>query len=254
MVGLPLSLRFHFDDRDDLMTLSKTQVMALLKEHQDERGIEHWKKRGVKDSGLKSFGIGLTKLRKLAKQIGRDHQLALQLWKSDYYDAKILGLLIDDPKQVTREQAEEQVEQLQGGYLAHVFSSCDATLAKTRFAFELAQQWMASQDPVRRRCGYGLLYELSKKNVKGMDDDYLLDRIAHIRDHIHEEEMWVREAMNTALMGIGKRNGTLNEAAIAAAKAIGPVDIDYGDDNRCEPLDVLKHLTSPSIKQKLKAT
>ena len=235
------------------MSMTKTQVLALLKENQNARGIEHWNKRGVNQSKLKSYGIGLTQLRKMAKQIGRDHKLALQLWKSDYYDAKVLGLLIDEPKQVTRKQAEEQVEELNAGMLSHVFASCDATLAKAPFAFDLAKEWMSSKDPMRRRCGYGLLYELSKKNVKGMDDDYLLERIQTIRDHIHGEEMWVKEAMNAALMGVGKRNKVLNKAAIAAAKAIGPVDVDYGDDNSCEPLDVLKHLTSPYMKEKLKS-
>ena len=233
------------------MTMTKTQVLALLKENQNERGIAHWNKRKEPSGGLKSFGIGLTQLRKLAKSIGRDHELARQLWKSDVYDAKIIGLLIDDPKQVTREQAEEQVEGLQAGMLSHVFASCDATLAKTPFAFELARDWMESKDPVRRRCGFSLLYDLSKKNVKAMDDAYLLGRIDHIREAIHDEEMWVREAMNTALMGIGKRNKKLNQAAIRAAKAIGPVDIDYGDDNSCEPVDVLKHLTSDNLKKKL---
>jgi 3-methyladenine DNA glycosylase AlkD len=231
--------------------MTKTQVLALLKANRNERGIAHWKKRGIKSSKLKSFGIGLTQLRKLAKQIGRDHELALQLWKSDYYEAKIIGLLIDDPKRVSREQAEEQVDGLNAGMLAHVFASCDATLAKTPFAFELARDWMESKDDTRRRCGYSLLYELSKKNIKAMDDAYLLDRIDHIRDTIHDEEMWVRESMNTALMGIGKRNKKLNKAAIRAAKAIGPVEIDYGDDNSCEPLDVLKHLTSDYLKKKL---
>lgn len=230
--------------------MTKTEVMALLKQHKNERGIANWKTRGEKGTGLKSYGLGLTQLRKLAKQIGRDHKLAQTLWKSDYYDAKVLGLLIDEPKLITREQTEAQVEQLHGGYLAHVFSSCDATLAKTKMAFEVCRDWLHSDDPDRRRCGYGLLYELSKKNPKGMDDEFLLERIEHIRTHIHQEEMWVREAMNTALMGIGKRNKLLNKAAIAASKEIGPVDIDYGDDNDCEPLDVLKHLTSDHVKQK----
>ncbi len=229
------------------MAMTKTQVTALLKENQNERGIANWKKKPRK---LKSFGIGLTQLRKLAKQVGRDHKLALQLWKSDIYDAKVVGLLIDDPKQLSRELAEEQVEGLQGGLLSHVFASCDATLAKTPFAFELACDWMEGKDDVRRRCGYTLLYELSKKNIKAMDDAYLLGRIDHIQDRIHGEEMWVREAMNGALMGIGKRNKKLNKAAVRAAKAIGPVDIDYGDDNSCEPLDVLKHLTSDYLKKK----
>lgn len=230
------------------MPTTKAQVIAMLKQNADPRGIEHWKKQS---SPLKSHGIGLTKLRKLAKQIGRDHKLALVLWKSNIYDAKILGLLIDDPKQITRQQAEEQVENgLEDGYLAHVFTTCDASLSKTPFAFELAKDWMESDEVMRRRCGFGLLYELSKKNPKGMTDDYLLEQIKRIRRSIHDEEMWVREAMNTALMGIGKRNERLNKAAVAAAKAIGPVDIDYGSDNSCEPLDVLKHLSSDHLKAK----
>ncbi len=229
--------------------MTKTQVLALLKENRNERGIANWKKRGAKNGKLKSFGIGLTQLRKLAKQVGRDHKLALQLWKSDIYDAKVIGLLIDDPKQLSREQVEEQVEGLQGGVLAHVFASCGATLAKTPFAFELACDWMESRDDTRRRCAYSLIYELAKKNI--MDDAFCLGRIDHIQNAIHDEEMWVREAMAGALMGIGKRNKKLNKAAIRAAKAIGPIDIDYGDDNSCEPVNVLKHLTSDYLKKKL---
>lgn len=232
------------------MSMTKTQVLTLLKANRNERGIANWKKMGDGTSSLKSFGIGLTVLRKLAKQIGRDAKLAQKLWKTDIYDAKILGLLIDDPKQITREQIEEQVEDLGGGMLIHVFASCDATLAKTPFAFDLAKDWMDSKDEVRRRCAYGLLYELSKKNPKGMDDEFLLETITRIQANIHAEVMWVREAMNGALMGIGKRSKVLNQAAIKAVKAIGPVDVDYGDDNRCEPINVLKHLTSDYIKSK----
>ncbi len=233
--------------------MKKAEVITLLRDNTDPRGVEHWKKRGEKGSGLQSFGIGLTRLRKLAKQIGRDHDLALQLWDTDIYDAKVIGLLIDDPKLVTRAQAERQVEQLGGGYLSHVFASCDATLAKTPFAFDLACDWMESDDPVRRRCAYSLIYELSKKNPKGMDDEFLLVLIHQIQRDIHGEEMWVREAMNTALMGIGKRNKKLNRAAVRAAKAIGPLQIDYGADNDCQPLNVLKHLTSDQLQQKLDA-
>tara|TARA_B100002019_G_C21078137_1_gene502400 strand:+ start:438 stop:722 length:285 start_codon:yes stop_codon:yes gene_type:complete len=79
------------------------------------------------------FRIGLTVLRKLAKKIGRNHKLALQLWKSDFYVAKIISILIDDPKKISREQVEEQVEEMNQGHLAHVFSICNATLSKNTF-------------------------------------------------------------------------------------------------------------------------
>jgi 3-methyladenine DNA glycosylase AlkD len=227
--------------------MTKTEVMALLRENKNERGIAHWKKQPRE---LKSFGIGLTQLRKLAKKVGRDPKLAQTLWRSDVYDAKVIGLLIDDPKQMTREQAEKQVEELNAGMLCHVFASCDATLAKAPFAFDVMCDWMESEDDTRRRCGYTLLYELSKKKSKALTDEFFLERVQHIQDTIHDEEMWVRESMNGALFGIGKRNVKLNKAAIKAVKAIGPVDIDYGDDNSCEPLDVLKHLTSDYLKKK----
>ena len=154
--------------------LKKNEVLTLLEENKDERGIENWKALGGGTGGLESYGIGLTRLRKLAKEIGRDHELARQLWKTRVYDARVIALLIDDPKRVTREQAEDQVENLGGGHLAHVFSSCDATLPKTSFAFDLACDWMESEDPMRRRCAYGLIYELSKKNPKGYTLSYLV--------------------------------------------------------------------------------
>ena len=222
-------------------------VIALLEENQDARGIAHWERLGA-DCELRSYGIGLTKLRKFGKQIGRDHDLAQALWASDIYDARILALVIDDPKQVTREQVEQQVEQLAGGHLAHVFSSCDATLAKVPFVKELADDWMASEDPVRRGCGYGLLYEISKSKKKSApDENYFLERIAHIEAAFDDEIQSVRASMAGALMGIGKRTVALNAQALKLARAIGPVPFD----SDCEPFDVVKHLTSDYLKQKL---
>lgn len=231
--------------------MNKTEIMATLKENRDPRGVAYWKKLSPNQTdGLKSYGIGLTILRKLAKQIGRNHKLALQLWKSDIYDARVLGLLIDDPKKMTIEQAEAQVQQLNAGWLAHVFASCGATLAKTPFAPQLADQWIKSADNVRRRCGYSLLYELSKRKIKSMDDAYFMDRITEIHDTIHDQEQWVREAMKAALMGIGKRNKTLNQAAITCAQSIGPIGFDDPPKNGCEPFNPLKHLTSDYLKRK----
>ena len=231
--------------------MTKTEVLALLKANTNERGLENWKKLGADTGGLKSFGLGLTQLRKLAKKIGKDHKLALQLWRTKNHDAKIIGLLIDEPKQITREQAESQVEEVDAGMLAHVFSSCDATLPKTAFAFDLAAEWIVSKDEKRRRCGYGLIYELSKKpNHKGMTDGFCLERIADIDRLVSQEESGVKLSMGAALMGLGKRNKKLNRAAVKVAKRIGPIDYN-SDDSNCEPFDVLKHLTSDYLKEKL---
>lgn len=231
------------------MTVS--EVLALLDAERDERGISNWAKQGAGTAGMRSFGIGLTRLRKLAKQIGRNRELAQALWRTDVHEARVLALLVDDPAQITREQAEKQVEELAGGMLAHVFASCDATLAKTSFVVELADQWVRSDDPVRRECGYGLLYEASKfSGRRAPGDEFFLAHVERIADTIGTEPEKVRLSMGAALMGIGKRSAPLNHAALKVARAVGPIEFTSAS-GECEPFDVVKHLTNDRLKQKL---
>ena len=226
-------------------------MLALLEQNRDLRGEAHWKTMGGRTGGLTSFGIGLTRLRAIAKRIGRDHHLALELWSEPNHDAKIVGLLVDDPKRLTRDQIERQVDGAAPGTLGHVLSSCDATLPKSPLAFEVAKDWMASTDPVRRGCGYGLVYELAKnwKDAR-LTDEFFLGCVETIGRTIAKEENRVRVGMGGALLGIGKRNKTLNAAAIKVATAIGPIHFSDGD-RKCEPMDVLKHLTSDYLRDKL---
>ena len=210
----------------------------------------NWQQHGSPTGKLKSFGIGLTVLRQLAKQIGRDHALARQLWESDVYDAQVIALLIDDPKQITRQQAEAQVQKVDQGMLRHVFSSCDASLAKTPFVVELSGDWVDSKDVARRVCGYGLLYEVSKSKKKNAPEDaFFLERIKHIRKSFSGENRTVLASMGGALMGIGKRNARLNAAALKVAKTIGPIK--FSDDSNLEPFNVVKHLTNDGLRKKL---
>jgi len=229
--------------------MTKAQVIAMLEANQDERGIRHWDAKFAAKSGLKSFGIGLTRLRKMAKQIGKDHDLAAQLWKSDVYDAKIIALLIDDPKQITREQAERQVDEVNAGHLGHVFSTCGAPLAKTPFAKDLADEWMDSSDVARRGCGFGLLYELAKSKKKSAPDDaYFIERIEHIERTISGVKPSLQLAMGHAVMGIGVRNKQLHPVALAAARKFGKIDFD--PNGKCDPFDVEKNLMSDYVRKK----
>lgn len=231
--------------------MNVSEVLALLDAERDERGMKNWERLGSSTAGMRSYGIGLTRLRKLAKGIGRDRELALALWKTDVYEARVIALLIDDPAQITREQAEQQVDELAGGSLAHVFSSCDATLAKTPFVVELADQWVRSDDPVRRDCGYGLLYEVSKfSGKKAPSEEYFLAHVERIAGRIGTEPENVRMAMGSALMGIGKRSAGLNEAALKVARDVGPIEF-TSVSGECEPFDVAKHLTTDRLKEKL---
>ena len=230
--------------------MNKSEVLKYLKDNRDERGIAHWEKRPDNSGGLKSVGIGLTRLRKFGKEIGRDAKLASALWQTDLYEAKIVALLIDDPKTMTIEQAEQQVEQLEGGYLAHVFSSCDATLAKAPFVVELMEKWIGSKDEMRRRCGYGLLYEISKSKQKSApSDDEFLAHLGWIEKTYPKQSIDTLMSMGAAVMGIGMRNKKLHTAALKVAQKMGSVDFD--PDGRCPPTDFAQRLMSDVVTKRL---
>ena len=115
----------------------------------------------------------------------------------------------------------------------------------------LLMDWINSNDTIRKRCGYGLLYEVSKFTKKNTPDTaFFLDRIDQILHSYKGEKNIIKAAMGGALMGIGKRNIDLNSAALKVAKKMGPIEIDSGV-TKCEPFDVAKHLTSDYIKSKL---
>lgn len=223
--------------------MNKAQVLELLKASSKGQKAIRTGPRG----STRSYGIGLTELRKIARKIGRDHALALELWKSDVYEARILGLLIDDPKQITRAQAEKQVEDLDEPVLAHVFSSCDASLAKVPYIVELAADWIDSKDKVRRSCGYGLLSEIAGSKKKGAPDDAFFLKYV---DRIHQTFLASGKVEGAyALLCIGKRNIKLNAAALKVAREIGPVE--YEGDRKCEPFDVAGHLSKDHLKRRL---
>ena len=225
--------------------------MQLLKDNINQKGIDNWNETEAQKCGLKSYGMGLTVHRKLAKSIGKNPVLASELWNSDYYDARVISVLIDDPKTITKEQIESQVKNIDFGYLVHVYSACGAPVTKTPFISEVAQAWATSKDSIKRRCANGFIYELSKmKTKKAPDDDYFLSHVKLIDNSFANEDNSVRMSLASSLMGIGKRNVKLHQAALKVAMKMGPVPVNTGKTD-CDPFDVVKHLTSDYLIKKL---
>ena len=94
----------------------------LLEWHRDERGVTHWEKNNFTNGKWSSFGIGLTKLKSLARQLGRpDSTFAAQLRGEPVWECRILAILLEDPSTITKEQATEQVDSLFHWMLSHVW-------------------------------------------------------------------------------------------------------------------------------------
>lgn len=215
--------------------MDTNQVLSLLSNHQNERGIANFEK--LKMGQLRSYGIGLTMLKKMAKEIGRNHELALALWELPVYEALQLSALIDEPKKISREQVNNQVSKLNFWMLSYVF--CSTLWGKLSFSQTLTDEWVNSTNDIERRCAYLILYQFAQTN-KVLPDAYFLSHLDRIEKDLQKEENFVRDAMNSALLSIGKRNAILRQRTIVAATNIGKVIVDYGD-NSCQAPDALKH-------------
>ncbi len=225
--------------------MTKKEVFNLLEKNKNDRGIAAWERLGV--AGMRSFGLGMTQLKKLAKQVGKNHELALELWETDVYDAKILATIIDDPKLVAREQVARQIKDLNHWMFNHAY--CNYLLGKVPFLQSFVEEWTQSGNAIERHCGYLCLYQLSK-NDKKLPDEFFLPYIDTFEADLQTEENFVKDGMDTALLMVGQRSKVLHARALAAARKIGKMVVDYGD-NSCEALDVVKHLTSERILKKI---
>ena len=100
------------------------------------------------------------------------------------------------------------------------------------------------------RCGYGLLYEVSKWKKKSAPDEAAF--LAHIEriDKTHSKQpVSVLLSMGGALLGIGTRSKKLHAAALRVAKKICPIEFDPS--GKCAPADVAKNLSHDLVKKRL---
>ena len=81
-------------------------------------------------------------------------------------------------------------------------------------------------------------------------EEFFLAHVERIADTIGTESEKVRLSMGATLMGIGKRSAVLNEAALKVAREVGPIEFTSAS-GECEPFDVVKHLTTDRLKEKL---
>ena len=220
-------------------------VLILLEKNKDSRGIENWKKEIIGNTD--SFGIGLTKLKTLSKKIGKNHELAIELWKVNNYDVKIMSILIEDPKFVTESFVDQRVKEMNKGFV-HVF--CTVLMAKLPFLKKKVDEWTKSKNDLIRRLGYASLYVLAKGG-ENIEDKYFESYLKIIEQNLQKEENMVKDSMNNSIFTIGMRNKNLNQKAIAVAKKIGKVEVDYGD-NSCEAINCIKHLTGERVQKSFK--
>ena len=169
---------------------------------------------GIKDTN--ALGVKVPDLRLLAKKIGLNHALALELWAAGIHEARLLASMIESPISVSEKQFDDWVNDFDSWDMCDV--TCDL-LARTAFVFRKIDEYSSNKSEFVKRCAFAMMCELAFHDKKATNDTFypFLDLI--------EREAWddrnfVRKAVNWALRQIGKRNETLRLKALETAERI----------------------------------
>jgi 3-methyladenine DNA glycosylase AlkD len=200
------------------MTLE--QVIALLQEHANPQAVQGMARFGISCSA-QTLGVSIPTLRRIAKDIGRDHPLALELWRSGIHEARILASMIADPRLVSPEQMEEWVNDFDSWDVCD--QVCGNLFDKTPYAYHKAVEWPHQEQEFVRRAGFVLMAELAVHDKRASDEAFL-PFFPLIKQYAVDERNFVKKAVNWALRQIGKRNSHLRAAAVEWAQAIKTLD------------------------------
>jgi 3-methyladenine DNA glycosylase AlkD len=194
----------------------------------------------------KAYGISSPVLKAFARHIGRDQELAEQLWSSGIHEAKILAALIGESEKVTATQMERWVRDFDSWDV--VDTVCCYLYASAKPAWEKIYDWSTRRGEFPKRAAFSLAAYLSYKD-KVAEDARFERFLSVIEREAHDERNFVRKAVNWALRNIGKRNLRLNAAAIRSAERIRQQDSRAA---RWIAADALRELESDTVHARLR--
>lgn len=199
-----------------LFNMKETEeILSVLKKNGKKENLEGMARFGIRFD--EAYGCNIPLLRNLAKSYRKNHELALELWKTGIHEARIMAFLIDDPAKVTETQAERWLKDVKSWDICD--GLCSNLLDKTPFAYQKAVKWTKRDKEFEKRAGFVMMAVLAVHDKKQPDETFIefLEIIFH---NSTDERNFVKKAVNWALRQIGKRNRILHGYAIRTAEQI----------------------------------
>jgi 3-methyladenine DNA glycosylase AlkD len=192
------------------------------------------------------LGVSVPDMRRLAKELGRDHKLALDLWRTGITEARIVAGMVGDPARLTEEQMEEWVKGINSWDVCD--QVCMNLFEKNRLAWKKIIDWSEREQEFVKRTAFSLIACLAWHDKKAGDDRFI-ELLPVIVREATDERNFVKKAVNWALRNVGKRNLNLNRAAINTAKEIQRLDSKTA---RWIAADAIRELESDAVQSRLR--
>ncbi len=192
-----------------------------------------------------NLGVSIYKLRPIAKEIGKDHDLALKLWSSGIHDARLLACFIEDPAKVTSEQMDSWAKDFDSWDVCD--QACTSLFDLTPLAWTKIFEWAKRDEEFVKRAAFSLIAGLAVHDKKAGDIEF--EQFSPlIKKHSVDERNYVKKAVNWALRNVGKRNLALNKQMIKLSKEIQKID---SKSARWIARDAIRELTSEKVQLRL---
>ena len=219
-------------------------IIERLKVMRDRKNIEWMTRFGINPNN--TLGISVRDIRTIAKQIGKDHDLAQKLWSSGIHEARILASIVDDPRFVSEEQMDRWVKEIDSWDICD--QCCGNLFDKTTFAYKKAKEWSKNDKEFVKRAGFSLIAYLAVHDTKASDKEFT-KFLSAIKSAATDDRNFVKKAVNWALRQIGKRTIVLNREAIETAKEIQKID---SKSAKWIASDALRELMGRAVQERLK--
>jgi 3-methyladenine DNA glycosylase AlkD len=193
----------------------------------------------------KAHGISAPVLHQFAKQMGKDHRLAQQLWTTGIHEARILATLIGESEKVTSAEMDRWASDFDSWDV--VDAACCYLYAQAQPAWKKTAEWSRRPEEFVKRASFSLVAYLAYKD-KAAPDLRFAQFLGVIEREAHDERNFVKKAVNWALRNIGKRNACLNGEAIRSAESIRAQG---SRSARWIAADALRELKSEAVQERL---
>ncbi len=225
--------------------LPAEQVLAALRSKARPEQLAGMARYGMAVD--RRLGVSIPDLRKLAKGLGHDNQLALDLWKTGLAEARILASMIDEPQRLTARQMDDWVKDFDSWDVCD--QVCMNLFEKAPLAWKKIPEWASREEEFVKRAAFALLACLASHDKKA-EDERFIELLPLVVSGSTDDRNFVRKAVNWALRNIGKRNMNLNKAAIETAREVRQVDSKAA---KWIAADALRELESTSVQARLRS-
>ncbi len=195
--------------------MTAAQLVEWLLPQRSEHNREGMKRFGIDVEH--ALGISVVKLREKARQVGRNHHRALELWSTGIHEAQLLAALTAEPDRLTPEQMDSWVADFTS------WDTCDLCclhlFRQTACAYNKVWEYAASKQEFTRRTAFALIATLAVGDKKAPDGQFT-QFFPLIERHSTDPRNYVWKCVNWALRQIGKRNLTLYAPAIELARKL----------------------------------